>query len=268
MLATDCPVIHVRGNMYYAPVLEANTAIARAARWLRMRGLACSAAAKQMDDGARARDAPFFAAVSRHFFVPHPQASLRADVTIANVKSSAPGELRAVIGVHVRSTILLALHKERHANVTSDGVMRAYGFLDCIALVRNKSQAAGFAGGSRVYLAADNPQLRQEALRAFPGPNELVQPPDYLYTGRESRGKMTTVRGAVATSGAIDEMLLLSRLDGLIVWDLKDSTFSAAAASWGTHLRTRSRPWLGVHLVAEGCACVKDSDVEPATHPA
>ena len=78
---------------------------------------------------------------------------------------------------------------------------------------------------------------------------------------------MTTVRGA-ATSGAIDEMLLLSRLDGLIVWDLKDSTFSAAAASWGTHLRTRSRPWLGVHLVAEGCACVKDSDVEPATHPA
>ena len=76
--------------------------------------------------------------------------------------------------------------------------------------------------------------VRAEALKAL-GESELVPTPSYLYTGREMRGRMVTNRGAIATAGAVDEMLLLARTDALIVWDFKDSTYSAAAASWAAH---------------------------------
>jgi hypothetical protein len=72
-------------------------------------------------------------------------------------------------------------------------------------------------------------------------------------------------------AGALDELLLLSRLDALIVWDLKDSTYSAAAASWAAHRAAgqrhgaaRPRPWRGVYSVARGCTRIPDREVEPA----
>lgn len=264
LLASRCPVLHVRGNQYYAPTLERNPGMARAARWLRTHGLGCGHGRQ----GVAARNdqdmVPFFAATSRHFFVPHAATSHRAELASANVTAGVMMDMDrvhpAVIGVHVRSTILFALHKNYKAN--ADSVLRTFGFIDCVAKVRNAS-AGAYAGGSRVYIAGDSPMVRKEALRVWGAEGELVPPPSYLFAGREVRGHMTTNRGFLATSGAIDEMLLLSRLDGLIVWDLRESTYSAAAASWAAHREGRTRPWLGVHVVSQGCTRLPDSEVEP-----
>ena len=95
---------------------------------------------------------------------------------------------------------------------------------------RDASRAAGYAT-SKIYVAADNPTVRSEAIAAL-GESSLVPPPKYLFTGQEQRGRMTTIRGAVSTAGAVDELLLLSRLDALVIWDLKDSSYSAVAASF------------------------------------
>ena len=303
--AANCPVLHVRGNMYYAPLLERNAQMARASRWLRARGLSCmsgggssggggggggmphgdgssSAGAsggnsrrgsKSKDEPERA-EPPFFAGVSRHLFVPHNASTNRVD---AAVESNLQPTGVAVIGVHVRSTILLALHKDvqRRNNVSTsasslNGLLRAYGFIDCIARVRNASTSAGYSS-SRVYIAADNPLVRIEAADALGGSWNILPPPTYLFTGREARGRMTTVRGSVSTAGAVDEMMLLTRLDGLIVWDLKDSSYSAVAASWAAH-RSRSpmaeaaRPWLGVHASSTGCTRIPDAEIDPPAH--
>ena len=327
--ASRCPVLHVRGNMYYAPVLERSLLMARASRWLRTNGLGCAGGGSSRDPGntssssrssssssssggahatvgafstadtgsltiqsaaqngvgeggsqgpvkrgtRRYNDEPYFAAISRHLFVPRNASTHRANAAIE--RTLEPDV--AVIGVHVRSTILLALHKERRVNVSSSvsslkGLLSAYGFLECISAVRNESIAAGYKS-SRIYLAADNPLLREEAMDNL-GAANIVPPPGYLYTGREARGRMTTIRGAVSTAGAVDEMLLLTRLDGLIVWDLKDSTYSAVAASWAAHrvgiqpeatLR-QPRKWLGVYTTIHGCVRIPDAEVEPPAH--
>ena len=124
----------------------------------------------------------------------------------------------------------------------------------------------------RIYLAADNPLLREEAMDNLSCQHCAAA--WHLYTGREARGRMTTIRGAVSTAGAVDEMLLLTRLDGLIVWDLKDSTYSAVAASWAAHrvgiqpeatLR-QPRKWLGVYTTIHGCVRIPDAEVEPPAH--
>ena len=268
VLASRCPVLHVRGNMYYAPILERDPRVARAGRWLRSRGLGCSG---DLPSSSPRAGEPYFAAVSRHLFVPHGAASARADVL------SARKAREAIIGVHVRSTILLALHKDRREaacgrSVDCEHILQAYGFLECVARVRNASAVAGYAS-SRVYMAADNAMVRSEARKVW-GAQDLVPTPAYLYTGREVRGKMVTTRGALATAGAVDEMLLLERTDGIVVWDLKDSTYSAAAASWAAH-RARGdttgagseqtrRAWLGVHIASRGCERIPDDQVDPA----
>ena len=211
----------------------------------------------------------FFGATSRHWYMPRAAAVRRADAEIARHRQ--PGV--AVIGVHVRSVILLALHKERRTNVAARGVMQTYGFIDCIAKLRNHTaRAAGYAS-SRVYVAADGPAVWAEAAAAL-GKDVVVPPPSYVYAGREMRGKMVTARGDLATGGAIDEMLLLARTDALVVWDLADSTYSAAAASWAVHRaggqraqHERSRTWLGVYFASRACERVPDADVEPATGP-
>jgi hypothetical protein len=261
-LAARCPVLHVKCNLYFARELARTPRVARAAQWLRARGLGCSSAALPSDE------MPYFAAVSRHLFVPHSAAIARAD------DASLRPASQAVIGVHVRSTILLALHKDRRvaacgSSVACPNILRAYGFLECIAKVRNASAAAGYAT-SRVYVGADNPMVRTEALGAF-GEHDLVPTPSYLFTGHEARGKMTTMRGAVSTSGAVDEMLLLARSDALVVYDLVDSTYSAAAASWAAHRvgqtsARASRTWLGVYVASQGCTRLPDAEVDPPTH--
>jgi hypothetical protein len=274
--AWRCPVLHVRGNMYYAPILLSNPRMTNAGKWLRTHGLGCgrggdgSSGGGFKGSGAEAsgsRDEPFFAAISRHLFRPHSAAVERVTAAIERNRSVA------VIGVHVRSTILLALHKDRRDAATKYGVLKTYGFLDCIEKVRNASLAAGYAS-SRVYVAADNPSVRLETTAAL-GERDVIPPPAFLYTGQERRGKMTTVRGAVATGGAVDEMLLLSRLDGLIVWDLKDSTYSAVAASWTAHrvggqrvasASASQRPWMGVHTTSNACERLNDAQVEPPAH--
>ena len=272
MLASRCPVLHVRGNLYYAPILERDLRVARAGRWLRSQGLGCNG---DTLSSSRRVGEPYFAAVSRHLFVPHGAASARADFLSARKSSEA------VIGVHVRSTILLALHKDRRdaacgQSVDCEHILRAYGFLECVAKVRNASAVAGYAS-SRVYMAADNAMVRTEARKVW-GKQDLVPTPAYLYTGREMRGKMVTTRGALATAGAVDEMLLLERTDGIVVWDLKESTYSASAASWaarraGGHAagagseRTR-RAWLGVHIASRGCEQIPNALVDPPVHDA
>ena len=83
---------------------------------------------------------------------------------------------------------------------------------------------------------------------------------------------MTTLRGAGLTSSAIDEVLLLSRTDGLVVWDLRESSYSAVAASWAAHrvteeLRsgTRAGAWLGVSS-RRAAARGADAQVDPELH--
>ena len=69
-------------------------------------------------------------------------------------------------------------------------------------------------------------------------------------------------------------MLLLSRTDGLVVWDLRESSYSAVAASWAAHRVTEElrsgtragRAWLGVHLASSGCARLTDAQVDPELH--
>ena len=75
-------------------------------------------------------------------------------------------------------------------------------------------------------------------------------------------------RSAKVTSNALEEMLILARTDGMIVWDLAHSTYSGVAAAWATHRAggqpaARSHPWLGVFAARTKCAHVPDYDVEP-----
>jgi hypothetical protein len=210
--------------------------------------------------------------VSRHLFVPHAAAVARTDAAVAR----PPKE--AVVGVHVRSVILLKKNGGLRqpacgSELSCAHVMRASGFLDCVERVRKLSATAGYAT-SRVYVAADNAMVRQEALAVW-GNETLVPAPPHLFQGSESRGKMYTVRSSAATTGALDEMLLLSRgSDGLVVWDLEESSFSAVVASWAAHLaRSGAAPdgrrrWLGVHVVSRGCKRIPDEEVDPAVFAA
>ena len=270
-LAMRCPILHVRGNMYYAPILERDSRTARAARWLRLRGLRCSHGAELPSERREADAMPFFAAISRHLLVPHTAATARAN------EASVRTPTEAIIGVHVRSTILLALHKDRRVaacgtSLECANLLKTFHFLDCIANVREAAIKAGYST-SRVYVAADNAMVRSEARRAL-GNSSIVPTPSYLVPGREARGKMTTLRGAGLTSSAIDEVLLLSRTDGLVVWDLRESSYSAVAASWAAHRVTEElrsgtragRAWLGVHLASSGCARLTDAQVDPELH--
>lgn len=69
-----------------------------------------------------------------------------------------------------------------------------------------------------------------------------------------------------------------------MVWDLADSTYSAAAASWAAHRsraergegrsaeqrggeQRQARPWHGVFEVAKGCMRLPDEEVEPPVQP-
>ena len=61
-----CPVLHVKGNMYFAPLLERIPRAAPAARWLRTRGLGCSDRGDDMLSGVQR----FFGATSRHWYMP------------------------------------------------------------------------------------------------------------------------------------------------------------------------------------------------------
>ena len=265
-LVSRCQVVHVRSNMYYAPLLERDPRVTLAGRWMRTRGLSCTGGS------TRHEGEPYFAAVSKHLFAPHAAISARADVTSIR----KPDE--AVIGVHVRSTLLLALHKDRRTaacgkSLECEHILQTYGFLDCVAKVRNASHHAGFQS-SRVYVAADNAMVRTEALKAW-GKDDLLPVPPYLYAGREARGKMITLRGTLATAGAVDEMLLLARADAIVVWDLLDSTYSATAASWAAHRAggqridadaARKRAWVGVYVASRGCKRIPDAEVDPPTH--
>lgn len=264
MNTADCPVLHVRGNMYFAPILEREARVARAGRWLRTRGLSCRNATAVNRTDQSSKEEPYFAAVSKHLFRAHSGAMRDAD------KASVRKESEAVIGIHVRSTILLALHKDRREaacgkDLSCKHILSTYGFLSCIDKVRNASAAAGYAS-SRVYVAADNNMVRVEASDTL-GKETLVPRPSYFLAGQEGRGKMTTKRGVVATTGAVHEMLLLARTDGIIVWDFEDSTYSAVAASWAAHhvnqKKGGERRWLGVHLASRGCERVPDALVDP-----
>ena len=296
--ATSCPVLHVRSNMYYAPILIRNPRTTPAVRWLRQRGLQCradrhegaGAAASAKHDVSKSMP-PYFAAISRHLFVPHEHNSRRAEMAI---EQNASGTL---IGVHVRMVILLALHgaqfraasgeaaaaaaaiadtahgqthgtavsKHAHQSVNSrPGVLRVYGFLDCIAKVRNAS-AAGSDTASRVYVASDNPSMRAEATAALG--SVVMAPPPHILVGHEKPREMAKKRGVIATAGALDEMLILARTDAIIVWDLEDSTYSAVAASWAAHrVHSRSSQWHGVYIVSQGCKRIPDEMVEPPAH--
>ena len=141
-------------------------------------GLGCSGGTSAR---ARRERAPYFAAVSQHLFVPNAIASTRANNVSVRVSSEA------VVGVHVRSTILLALHKDKRdaacgkSKGTCEQLLRTYGFLDCLAKVRNASMRGGYQT-SRVYVAADNAMVRAEATQVL-GDGLLPTPP-YLYAGR------------------------------------------------------------------------------------
>ena len=86
----------------------------------------------------------------------------------------------AIIGVHVRSTILLALHKDRRVaacgtSLECANLLKTFHFLDCIANVREAAIKAGYST-SRVYVAADNAMVRSEARRAL-GNSSIVPTP-------------------------------------------------------------------------------------------
>ena len=265
-LLSACPVIHVRGNMYYVPLLQRNPRMAPAMRWMRARGLSCHNTDNKRPARSYSDDEPFFGAVSRHLLVPNSLLAGLADSAL----TYSPGV--ALIGIHVRSVLLLALHQTQQTSAkqsTARGVLKAYGFLDCIAMLRDSvARAAGYEA-SKVYVAADNPDVHSDALELL-GPSVVLPRPAHVFPPNERPRHMTTRRGQLATGGALNEMLLLARMDGLIVWDLQDSTYSTAAASWATHraagqpLREESsRPWLGVHAVANGCKRVPDALIEP-----
>ena len=159
----------------------------------------------------------------------------------------------AIIGVHVRSTILLS--KMPSIPRSAALVFSRAGFAKCVQSVRNLStEKAGYMS-SRVYVGADNPGVRKEALSML-GEGAMVPPPGYVLTANEREGHMTTMRNSGSTIGALDEILLLARADALIVWNLVDSTYSAVAASWATHgaeghaARPPGRPW----LASSGCS--------------
>ena len=292
--AWQCPVLHVRSNMYFAPALLKNVAANPAAQWLRTHGLACTRTMTAVSAGSahepshqrpkhdtgNAKVVPYFGELSYHLLVPRIKRIELADESMSSTTNIA------VVGVHVRMVILLAYTVKRlNATLQSipaavsvpspEHILRDFGFLDCIAKVRAQIKADGEqAAPSRVYLAADNHAVRVEA-NATLGVNVLLPPPRHIMLGAERRGKMVTRRGSLATQGALDELLILARTNAMVVWDLKDSTYSAVASSWAAHRAAgqsrgggrTSRPWWGVYLVAHGCQRVPDAEVEPRMAP-
>ena len=282
-----CPVIHVRGNLNFAPVLESNPKAKPAADWIKKHGLGCdrtfalgatnpravaraaaasAAAASAADDvsGSEPSEPPplYFAAASRHLFSPRASSVGRADTFI----SRARGEGEALIGVHIRAALL---SRVRSSFRSASTVFSHAGFAKCVAKLRNHTAPEAGYSHSRVYVAADVAAVRQQALDIL-GEAALVEPPSYISPSKEREHHFSTIRGNATTAGALEEMLLLARADAIIVWDMVDSTYSAVAASWAAHRaagqRSNRRAWMGVFDVSKGCKRVPDEQVEPPTH--
>ena len=71
---------------------------------------------------------------------------------------------------------------------------------------------------------------------------------------------------------ALDELVVLSRSDAIIVWSMGSSSYSMVAATWAAHRAggqdlARSNPnqdWLGVFAAGDNCTRITDHAIEPA----
>ena len=269
-----CNVLDVTGNQYFVPML------------LGIRGGRASAAAVQNGWGVGCNGSPalarptfaqaYFGSLSSRLLVPHEHFVSRADKWMASLRANVSGAAAgpvAIIGVHVRSVLLEFVAKSLKGTTATGELLDKSGFMDCIHSVRNAARAAGFAA-SKVYLSSDvsghsNHRL-EGPLEEELGADSVAETPQYIKRASELVRRMTSVRGYVSTRGALDEMLLLARSDAMVVWDLRVSSYSAVAASWAVHraagqdvIGERPRPWLGVHIVDEGCARMPDDEVDP-----
>lgn len=213
-IGAACPVLHVRSNLYFAPVLARSAELAPAVAWLGQRGLGCAGpgapSGREVSSGGEAEKAPFFGALSRHLFVPHESHAKRADAFIEqagiNERGSPLPTGGALIGVHVRTVLLHALHKQQQRNATTNargeagggsGVLQTYGFFECISRLR--AQPPAWPDASRVYIAFDSPSTLSEAVATL-GTAAVLPPPPYLLTAREK--KREKKRGVLSTTGA------------------------------------------------------------------
>jgi hypothetical protein len=74
-------------------------------------------------------------------------------------------------------------------------------------------------------------------------------------------------RSQASTTMALEELLLLARVNALVVYDFYYSSYSGVAASWAAHAAggqsARSLPWLGVFKASGGCTYVPENSVDP-----
>ncbi len=266
----DCGVVSVRSNYYVAPALMRNPRIARAAAYLMQHGLRCphpngSAREQRAQDAgathaADAPGTPFFGAISRHLFVPHADDVAKAD----SYAQEQQRDGTAIVAVHIRSQIM-AVHSALGRNVSADKLFER-GFKACVRRVQQLALVAGYSR-SRVYVAADQLRVRAAA-NASLDPGELLPVPSLVHPYNEHKC-CGAVRPPSSVSSGLNELLVLSRADGLVVYGLHfASTYSAVAASWAA-LRgagqpaARARPWLGVFEAENGCRRVPDHLVDP-----
>ena len=251
----ECIVLRVTSSQYFVPLL-------RAAR-------RSSCVAPVPTDSLHSPSGDnYFGRASRKLFRPLAEAVDRSEQIVREMRGR---RARPVIGVHVRSRQVCSL-ADRHIRMDTEQMQRVMlacwrrYFGGCVRRLQGR-----FNGTARVYVSADTVEMRQAA-RSDLGKVWWIDPPSYLALPTFDSVEQWR-RGPKQVISALDELLILARTDAIVVYDLKRSTYGAAAASWAVagaaglatpaHALERPSRWLGAFKAGTGCTHVHDAAVEP-----
>ena len=216
----------------------------------------------------------FFGLLSRHTLAPHWWMAQKAATDANGLRARAGGGGVALIGLVVRGMLLEGSINAINRNATKATMLADSGLLRCIKTARHAA-ALGGSNGSKVYIAADWADIFHRELKRHLGDDTVLPQVPLIHTESHTM-KGSTRRGKVALVGALQELLLLARLDALVVWDLSYSTYGAVATSWfqhggggqpadGPHAAPRQerQRWRAVYQAARGCTPLEPRQVEP-----
>ena len=175
----------------------------------------------------------FFGLLSRHTLAPHWWMAQRAATDANGLRARAGGGGVALIGLVVRGMLLEGSINAINCNATKATMLADSGLLHCVKTARHAA-ALGGSNGSKVYIAADWPEIFHRELKRHLGDDTVLPQLPLIHTESHTM-KGSTRRGKVALVDALQELLLLARLDALVVWDLSYSTYGAVATSWFQH---------------------------------
>ena len=254
-----CRTAVIRGNQFYAPQLLAHSNMSAFFKLV----------ASTLTGGSYA---PYFGPASRLFLQPRPTITHRVQKMVTELRNTP--HRTALIGVHIRARFVESqtydnIRSSSSSSKSSDTFAASFAnrFLSCVANVRTLAQSNGF-NRSRVYVAADNDLVRRGAQSSL-GP-DYISPPSWISDAVPTTSdemSLAPKRTEVQNRAAFDELLVLSRMDAMVVFSMRQSTYSSVAASWFAHRAGGSQrpPGLGVFLAGSRCQHIPVHLVEAAS---